>query len=169
MCTPSYMQDTFLMNIYILPENCWLHTNFLTTQHNLPDRVKISNHALGRQQLLRPLQKKKCFKNMYVLWQVQMIWLHQRGKGMLQKHPKDANYIKAPLLIILGRIFIINCSNHDKKCLVLFLIYAFRFPLTERKITYFWLNALKKQLLIKLLNTFLLSKETHGQALRYLY
>lgn len=34
---------------------------------------------------------------------------------MLHKHPKDANYIKAPLLISLGRINIINCSNHDKK------------------------------------------------------
>lgn len=105
---------------------------------------------------------------MYVLWHVQMIWLHQRGKSMFHKHSKNSTYIKAPLLISLGRIFIINYSNHDKKMFSAFSDICLQVA-TDWKITYFWLDALKKQLLIKLFNTFLLSKETHGQALRYLY
>lgn len=55
-----------------------------------------------------------------VLWHVQMILIHQRGKRMLHKCLKDANDIKAPLLISLERIFITDCSNHDKKCSAFF-------------------------------------------------
>lgn len=50
-----------------------------------------------------------------VLWHGQMILKQQRRKSMLHKCPKDANDIKVPLLISLGRIFITDCSNHDKK------------------------------------------------------
>ena len=91
-----------------------------------------------------------------VLWHGQMILIQQRRKRMLHKCPKDANDIKVRLLISLGRIlFIIDCSNHDKKCPVrcffcFFFIYIFRFPLTEDHFI-FSLILCKNQLLVKLL------------------
>lgn len=44
---------------------------------------------------------------------------------MLHKCLKDANDIKAPLLISLERIFITDYSNHDKKCSAFFKIFFF--------------------------------------------
>lgn len=59
-----------------------------------------------------------------VLWHVQMILMHQRGKSMICEYLKDANDTKAPWLMSLGRIFITDCSNHDKKMFsVLFFFF----------------------------------------------
>lgn len=64
---------------------------------------------------------------------------------MLHKCPKDANDIKAPLLISLGRIFITDGSNHDfsnGQYFFFFLTHAFRLPLIEDHFV-FWLELQK--------------------------
>lgn len=104
-----------------------------------------------------------------VLWHVQMIFIHQSWKRMLHECQKDVNDTKTQLLISLGKIFITDYSNHDKKCDVL-LIYTFRFPLTE---DHFAFGFMVKTNFWPTVKYFSLNKH-HGQTLKipisiYLY
>lgn len=55
-------EDAVFKCLYILPENCWLYTNFLMISTHLPDKVKINSCCFGEKSVIKTTAIETCFK-----------------------------------------------------------------------------------------------------------